>query len=76
MREVENKTSRLWVLLLLLLLLLLSVLLLLLLLLLLLSNEELHSPYHSPNIVSVIKSRSLRWARHVARMEKKVFSKF
>ena len=25
--------------------------------------------YHSPNIVSVIKSRRLRWAGHVARME-------
>ena len=25
--------------------------------------------YRSPNIVRVIKSRSLRWARHVARME-------
>jgi hypothetical protein len=25
--------------------------------------------YHSPNIVGVIKSRRLRWARHVARME-------
>ena len=25
--------------------------------------------YHSPNIVRVIKSRRLRWAGHVARME-------
>ena len=25
--------------------------------------------YRSPNIVKVIKSRRLRWARHVARME-------
>ena len=25
--------------------------------------------YHSPNIVSVIKSRRLRWAGHVAKME-------
>ena len=25
--------------------------------------------YRSPNIVGVIKSRRLRWARHVARME-------
>ena len=32
-------------------------------------NEELHSLYLSPNIVTVIKSRSLRWAGHVARME-------
>ena len=34
-----------------------------------LHNEELHSIYHSPNIVRVIKSRRLRWAGHVARME-------
>ena len=32
-------------------------------------NEELHSLYRSPNIVRVIKSRKLRWAGHVARME-------
>ena len=29
----------------------------------------LHSLYRSPNIVRVIKSRRLRWAGHVARME-------
>ena len=34
-----------------------------------LHNEELHSLYLSPNIVRVIKSRRLRWAGHVARME-------
>ena len=34
-----------------------------------LHNEELHTLYHSPNIVRVIKSKILRWARHVARME-------
>ena len=33
-----------------------------------LHNEELHSLYHSPNIVRVIKSRRLRWAGYVARM--------
>ena len=32
-------------------------------------NEELHSLYSSPNIVRVIKSRRLRWAGHLARME-------
>ena len=32
-------------------------------------NEELHSLYGSPNIVRVNKSRRLRWADHVARME-------
>ena len=31
--------------------------------------EEHHSLYRSPNIVRVIKSRRLRWAGHVARME-------
>ena len=34
-----------------------------------LHNEELHSLYRSPNIVRVIKSRRLRWAEHLARME-------
>ena len=34
-----------------------------------LHNEELHSLYRSPNIVRVIKSRRLRWAGYVARME-------
>ena len=34
-----------------------------------LHNEELHSLYRSPNIDSVIKSRRLRLAGHVARME-------
>ena len=34
-----------------------------------LHNEELHSLYRSPNILRVIKSRRLRWAGHVARME-------
>ena len=32
-------------------------------------NEELNDLYCSPNIVRVIKSRRMRWARHVARME-------
>ena len=34
-----------------------------------LHNEELHSLYRSPNMIRVIKSRRLRWAGHVARME-------
>ena len=34
-----------------------------------LQNEELHSLYRSPSIVRMIKSRRLRWAGHVARME-------
>jgi hypothetical protein len=33
-----------------------------------LHNEELHILYSSPNIISQIKSRRLRWVGHVARM--------
>jgi hypothetical protein len=36
-----------------------------------LHNEELHNLYSSPSIIRMIKSRRMRWARHVARMEKK-----
>jgi hypothetical protein len=32
-------------------------------------NEELHTLYSSPNIIRQTKSRRLRWAEHVARME-------
>jgi len=31
-------------------------------------NEEYNDLYSSPNIVRVIKSRTLKWAGHVARM--------
>jgi hypothetical protein len=34
-----------------------------------LHNEELHSLYSSPSIISMIKSRRMRLAGHVARME-------
>jgi len=34
-----------------------------------LHNEELNNLYSSPNIVRVVKSRRIRWAGHVARME-------
>ena len=33
-----------------------------------LHNEELNDLYSPPNIVRVIKSRRMRWARHVAHM--------
>jgi hypothetical protein len=33
-----------------------------------LHNDELHNLYSSPNIVRVIKSKSMKWAGHVARM--------
>jgi hypothetical protein len=36
-----------------------------------LHNEELHNLYSSPSIIRIIKSRSMRWAGHVARMGKK-----
>jgi len=34
-----------------------------------LHNEELNDLYSSPNIVLVIKSKRMRWAGHVARMD-------
>ena len=33
-----------------------------------LRNEELYDLYSLPNIIWVIKSRRVRWARHVAHM--------
>ena len=36
-----------------------------------LHNEELNDLYTSPNIVRVIKSIRMRWARHVAHMEER-----
>jgi len=36
-----------------------------------LHNEELNDLYSSHNIVRVIKSRIMRWAEHVARMEER-----
>ena len=32
-------------------------------------NSELHALYSSPNIIRNLKSRRLRWAGHVARMD-------
>jgi hypothetical protein len=36
-----------------------------------LHNEELHNLYSSPSIIRIIKSRMMRWAGHVARMDEK-----
>jgi hypothetical protein len=33
-----------------------------------LHNEELHNLYSLPSIIRIIKSRRVRWVRHVARM--------
>jgi hypothetical protein len=35
-----------------------------------LHNEELHDLYSSPSIIRIIKSRRMKWAGHVARLEK------
>jgi hypothetical protein len=34
-------------------------------------NEALHKLYFSPIIIKIIKSRRIRWAGHIARLEKK-----
>jgi hypothetical protein len=36
-----------------------------------LHNEELHNFYSSPSIIRMMKSRSMRWSVHVARMGEK-----
>jgi hypothetical protein len=36
-----------------------------------LHNEELHNLYSSPSVIRIIKSRKIRWARHVVRMGRK-----
>jgi hypothetical protein len=36
-----------------------------------LHNEELHNLYSSPDIIRQTKSRQMRWAGHVARMERR-----
>jgi hypothetical protein len=33
--------------------------------------EKLHNLYPSPSIIRMIKSRGMRWAEHVARMQEK-----
>jgi hypothetical protein len=37
-----------------------------------LHNEELHDLYSSPSIITIIKSKKMRWAGHVARMGEKM----
>jgi hypothetical protein len=34
-------------------------------------NKELHDLYSSPSIIRITKSRRMRWAGHVARMERR-----
>jgi branched-subunit amino acid aminotransferase/4-amino-4-deoxychorismate lyase len=36
-----------------------------------LHNEELHDLYSSPSISRIMKARRMRWAGHVARMERR-----
>jgi hypothetical protein len=36
-----------------------------------LHNEELRDLYSSPSIIRIIKSRRMRWERHIARMGKR-----
>jgi hypothetical protein len=36
-----------------------------------LHNEELHDLYSLPSIIRIIKSRRMRWAGHVTRIEEK-----
>jgi hypothetical protein len=36
-----------------------------------LHSDDLHNMYSSPCIIRMIKSRRIRWAGHVARMEKR-----
>jgi hypothetical protein len=39
-----------------------------------LHNEELRNLYSSSSIIRIIKSRRMRWARHVARMGEKKYT--
>jgi hypothetical protein len=36
-----------------------------------LHNEELHNLYSSPSIIRMMKSRRMRWVKHVARIGRK-----
>jgi hypothetical protein len=37
-------------------------------------NEELHNLYSSPSIISIIKSRRMRWAGNIARIGRRGMS--
>jgi hypothetical protein len=37
-----------------------------------LHSEELHNLYSSPDIIRQVKSRQMRWAGHMARMEEEI----
>jgi hypothetical protein len=37
-----------------------------------LHNEELYNLYSSPSIIRMIKSRRMRWAGHIVRMEERL----
>jgi hypothetical protein len=41
-----------------------------------LHNEELNKLYASPNIIRMIESRRIRWARHVARMGRRMHVRY
>jgi hypothetical protein len=41
-----------------------------------LHNEELHNLYALPNVIRVINSRRIRWARHLARMGQRRNSRY
>jgi hypothetical protein len=36
-----------------------------------LHNEELHNMYYLPSIIGMVKSKRMRWAGHLATMEKR-----
>jgi hypothetical protein len=40
-----------------------------------LHNDEIRNLYFSPKIITMMKSKRVRWARHVARIKKKMKTK-
>jgi hypothetical protein len=41
-----------------------------------LHNEELHNLYSSPSIIRVIRSKTMRWAGHVAQLGEKMYIEY